>query len=205
MIESRAANPGTEDLRVSAARANRAIGAMFFSAFGGFWFGIWAYAEYGTSVPILLGVLIVTLALLVSAYRVYKRNAVAMRALEETPEGKRTSRHFNVINAAQWISIFLVVFILPRVGLPNLVLPGIILVVGLHFLPLAWIFSYRPHYMTGAALVLLAVLYPMASEHGGTSTRGPLGAGLLLWASALWAILQKAGDDDKSSSGGTTT
>jgi hypothetical protein len=61
----------------------------------------------------------------------------------------------------------------------------IIAVVGLHFLPLAAVMRYRPHYASGLALLLLAVVFPFVANGGPRSGLGPLGAGLILWASAL--------------------
>jgi hypothetical protein len=63
----------------------------------------------------------------------------------------------------------------------------VIAVVGLHFLPLARLFRYRPHLLTGLALIALAILAPLATGRPDNAW-GPLGAGLILWASAAWAL-----------------
>jgi hypothetical protein len=63
-----------------------------------------------------------------------------------------------------------------------------ILVVGLHFLPLARLFAYPPHFVTGASLVALALAYPLLAPSGPRSGLAPLGAGMILWCSAAWAI-----------------
>jgi hypothetical protein len=170
------------------AKASRAIGAMFFSGFGGIWLGLWAHAEYADSVGVLLLVAAVSAGLLAAAYRVYKVNAPALRALEETPEARRKSRWFNLINASQWGIIFLVALILSKTGHAKWSLPAVILIVGLHFLPLARLFAYRPHYLTGAGLILLACVYPLVARDGPENAVGALGAGLVLWISAVWAI-----------------
>ena len=62
-------------------------------------------------------------------------------------------------------------------------------IIGLHFLPLARLFRNPPHYVTGSALILLATTYPFVASGGPSSPAGALVAGLILWASALWAVL----------------
>jgi cytochrome bd-type quinol oxidase subunit 2 len=171
------------------ARAGRAIGAMFFSVFGGLWLGLWANDQYPGFVALQLVVASVTAALLAASYRVYKANSLALKANAETPESRRKSRRFRLINATQWSVIFLVAFILSATGNARWNLPAIILIVGLHFLPLASLFEYRPHYFTGAALILLACVYPLVARGGPENAIGALGAGLILWASALWALV----------------
>lgn len=182
MTSSSAASP-------TAARGGRAIGAMFFSAFGGAWLALWGYSEFTPALLVLCLVAVLTLGLLAVSYRVYRRNAAALRADGETPEGRRKSRLFNIINASQWVAIFLLGNLLASLDLRQFVLPLIILIVGIHFLPLARLFGYRPHYVTGLALIMLALAYPLLSIEGAQSGNGAFGAGIILWASALWAIL----------------
>ena len=172
----------------SSAKAGRAIGAMFFAVFGGMWLGLWAHSEFPESVGPLLVITAVTAALLAAAYRTYKANAPALKAIAQTPESLRKSRVFNLVNAGQWVVIVVVALILSQVGFAKWILPAVVFIVGLHFLPLARLFAYRPHYLTGAALVLLACVYPFVAAEGPQSAVGALGAGLILWISAVWAI-----------------
>lgn len=172
----------------SPAKAGRAIGAMFFAVFGGMWLGLWAHSEYPGSVGALLAIAAVAAALLVGAYRAYKANSLAFKAIAQTPESLRMSRVFNLVNAGQWVVIVIAAFVLSRTGYTRWILPVVILIIGLHFLPLARLFAYRPHYLTGAALVLLACVYPFATPDGPANAVGALGAGLILWISAVWAI-----------------
>ena len=172
----------------SPAKAGRAIGAMFFAVFGGMWLGLWAHSEYPESVTALLAIAAVAAALLAAAYRAYKANSLALKAIAQTPESLRKSRMFNLVNAGQWSVIFVVALVLTQIGYARWILPAVVLIVGLHFLPLARLFAYRPHYLTGAALILLASVYPFVAPEGPESAVGALGAGLILWLSAVWAI-----------------
>jgi hypothetical protein len=171
----------------NAARAGRAVGAMFFFAFGGAWLCLWAFSSLASPWPAAIVVAIATVALLALAHRVYRAHAAAGQTAE-TPEAKRRSRLFNIVNAAQWVLILVVGNVLANMGLSDWILPAVIFIVGLHFLPLARIFANPPHYLTGCALMLLAVVYPLLSPNGANSPVGCLGAGLILWASAAWAV-----------------
>ena len=170
------------------AKAGRSIGAMFFAVFGGLWLGLWASDQYPRSVFAILIVVSLTAALFIAAIRVYRRNSSAFTALAQTPETRRRSRYFNLVNGAQWIIIFVVAFVLGQTGLGDWILPSIIFIVGLHFLPLARLFGYGPHYVTGAALILLAITYPFVAHDGPASAFGALATGLILWLSAIVAI-----------------
>jgi hypothetical protein len=72
-------------------------------------------------------------------------------------------------------------------GFGNWVMPSIMLIVGFHFFPLAKLFSYRAHLVTGALLIALALIYPFAGS-GPMDPIGCIGAGLILWGSATYGL-----------------
>ncbi len=170
-------------------RAGRAIGAMFCAFFGGLWFaGACLLADAAR--PWLLGLIgAAALTLFLVSYRVFRHNRAALRERGESPQGRRIRRAFAVVNAIQWVAALAVVNILVYIGLSAWVVPSIILIVGLHFLPLARLFDYRPHYVSGMALVLLALAYPWLSRSGAQDPAGCLGAGIVLWITAAWSLL----------------
>jgi hypothetical protein len=161
---------------------------MFFAVFGGLWLGLWANDQFPRPAFAFLIVASMTAALFTAALHVYRRNSSAFKALAQTPETRRRARYFNLVNAAQWITIFVVALVLGRARLEAWILPSIILIVGFHFLPLARLFGYFPHYVTGTALILLAITYPFVSHDGPASAFGALATGLILWLSAIAAI-----------------
>lgn len=136
----------------------------------------------------VVAVVVMSLALLALAHKVYRANAAAMRAVADTPQAKRRSRLFNIVNAGQWVVIFVLASVLGNTGRSDWIVAAVIFIIGLHFLPLARVFAYPPHYVTGSALMFLAIAYPLLAPSGPQSPVGCLGAGLILWASALWAI-----------------
>jgi hypothetical protein len=171
-----------------AKRGGRAIGAMFFALFGAVWLLI-AYQlahEHGwIPVAVVIGA---ALLLFGSALRVFRAQRGAMLTLRQTPESQRMRRQFRAINALQWIAAAVAVVVLHGLGLEVWVVPALMLVVGLHFLPLARVFHYSPHGLTGAVLIATALLYPLVSPGGPVSPIGSAIAGMTLWLAALWAL-----------------
>ncbi len=178
------------EMTLGASRALRATGAMFFAVFGGIWLEGWAIAS-ARSLATEASIALCAVALAVAAYVIYKRHAVELAARPDTPKSRRAKRVFHTVNAMQWVLIFIGANLLSRHGLSAWIVPMIILVVGLHFLPLAFVFSNRPHYVTGAALMLLGLAYPLVSPAGPADPIGLLGAGLILWLSASWALRRR--------------
>lgn len=171
-----------------AAQASRAIGAMFFCVFGGAWLVLWAH---DTFIPPLVAYALIgvaTVGLLSIVLRVYKFHAPALKAELQSPKRRRQMRVFQIVNAAQWVLISVVAIVFANTGLALWTIPAAIFIIGAHFLPLAKLFDYPPHYLTGMAMMLLAALYPLLATNGPSSAIGCLGAGLILWGSAAWSI-----------------
>lgn len=99
---------------------------------------------------------------------------------------------FNIVNAVQWILVIVIANVLNHSGHKDWIFPAVIFIVGAHFFPLAILFKYHRHYYTGAAMVLVAVLYPFLAKEGAASAVGCLWAGLILWASSIGALLPAA-------------
>ena len=178
---------GEEILR-RARRGGLAIGAMFFALFGAVWLLIadrLAHAHGWIPVVVVIGV---ALLLFVSALRVFRAQRDALVTLRQSPQSQRMRRQFRAINALQWIVAAVVVVVLHGLRLDVWVVPALMLVVGLHFLPLARVFQYSPHGLTGAVLIATALLYPLVSPGGAASPIGSAIAGVTLWLGGLWAL-----------------
>jgi Flp pilus assembly protein TadB len=180
------------EINGSAASASRAIGAMFFTIFGGAWLALGILGGYGMSLVALLFIVAGTLLLFSASLRQFRRNRGAHAAEADSPEGKRAGRIFNAVNAIQWILVFVAAAVLSRVGHNEWIIPSIILIMGIHFFPLAVVFKVPRHYATGAAMTLLAIFYPLMSSAGPTSPVGCVGAGIILWVSATAALVRPA-------------
>ncbi len=176
----------------SAASANRAIGAMFFTFLGSAWLLFGILAGYGMKPVAVLTVVAGTLFLFGASVRQFRRNRAARAVESDSPESKRSGRIFTAVNAIQWTLVFVVSAILSALGYKDWIIPAIILIVGVHFFPLAVAFKVRRHFVTGAAMTLLAIVYPLLSNAGPRSPVGCFGAGIILWASAVAALVRPA-------------
>lgn len=165
-----------------------AIGAIVSALFGAVWLAWWCLAALGGAPASLLAVAVGAVVLC----------AVAVKQLRSTvPAGHRFAtgaprpgvrRLFGVVNLVQWIAIVGAALLLPNIGLGRWLLPVVILIVGLHFLPLAAGFRFPLLYFTAIGMLLVAVIYPFASSRGPADPVGALGAGLVLWATAVGAL-----------------
>lgn len=177
--------------------AGRATGALFFSLFGAAWLSLWLlgiqHLTLSTGAGIVLGALVL---LLVSAWvlRQTKQLTTATPSPEEAARRKQKGRVFGWVNAVQWGTVILLVQLLPRLGYKQAIIPAIIVVTGLHFFPLARLFANRVHYLTGGALVACALGCLLLGQQPALQAQAALGAGLILWASAayaLWVAVQR--------------
>lgn len=180
--------PATQPLpSIEASKASRAFGAMLFSFYGALLLEVWdRRAGAGNAIFALIAAL--GCALLAAAYLRYRRFAPALAREPETPQKKRANRVFNIVNITQWAVILVLGNVLANMGLGDWVVPMGIIVIGLHFVPLAHVFRNPPHYLLAAAMLSFAITYPWVAPGGAADPVGFLGTGLLLWLSALWAI-----------------
>ncbi|MBB2984781.1 hypothetical protein [Paraburkholderia tropica] len=167
---------------------NRASGAMFFSIFGLAWLAMWCHETYGAAPLMQTSIAIFGAALFLMSFWLRLRGRSASKNDSNASERARTRRKFMIINAVQWLAIFIVANTLVNTKHRVWVVPSVILIVGLHFIPLGTIFRHQPHYITGIALILLAIVYPFAAVGGPTSAIGALGTGVILWLSAMSSI-----------------
>lgn len=126
--------------------------------------------------------------LLAYAWLRYRRHAPALAREADTQERVRANRVFHIVNAAQWVIILVLGNVLANLGHGDWVVPMAIMVIGLHFVPLAHVFGYPMHYVTAFSMVAFAILYPLLAHGGLRDPVGFLGTGLILWLSAALAL-----------------
>lgn len=90
-------------------------------------------------------------------------------------------------STGEGIGIFVAVNVVNNLHRPDLILPAMALVVGLHFLPIAHAVSFRPFYILATVLLLSAAIgfivpAPVGSEIAGIS------AALALWVASITAV-----------------
>lgn len=173
--------------------SGRATGALFFSVFGALWIGLGLYVrETLTAVYVVLTAIL--LAVLIAGALWLKRRAASF---PHAPADKAQSRSFNRINLAQWVAIGLVGVTFGRMHIELYALTAIVVIVGLHLLPLARVFHYPMHYVTGTALMAWAVLTLCFVSHDHLQSVTAIGTGIVLWLSAAvtlalaWALARR--------------
>ncbi|MGA8672382.1 MAG: methyltransferase domain-containing protein [Terracidiphilus sp.] len=163
----------------------RAIGAIFFAVFGTLWIGLGFYAKQLLTRVNIAFVLLV-LAIIVGIATWLIRQSRRYPTMAEDPKIRRT---FNLINGAQWLAVAVVVVSFVRLHLDAYIMCGISAIVALHFFPIARLFRYWVHYVTGGVLLgwaLLSAMFVPVEHLQGTSA---LGTGIVLWVSAFTTLL----------------
>jgi len=159
----------------------RAIGALFFTGFGAIWLLLGLYAKERLTAAPLSVAACGTVLLAGGAFFLLRR----AKALPRTPQDPAMASAFKWINIIQWVAVAVVAFAFARFGIDVYVISAITAIVGLHMFPLARLFRYPLHYLTGSALVGWAaasvLLFPKDEMQGSPA----LGTGLILWLSAL--------------------
>jgi MFS family permease len=106
------------------------------------------------------------------------------KGIEPTPGEERAIMWSSI---GEGIGLFLAANIVINLHRPDLLLPAMALVVGLHFLPIAYAAAFRPFYVLGAALVVAAFACFLAGAPTGGAVAGFMAAGAL-WLAAGMAV-----------------
>ena len=161
---------------------------MILAIFGAIWLVIWSQRAYGLRLFTLALIAIGAISIFVAGWRQYQENRSARTGQEDSPAQKKAGRIFYIVNITQWVAILVVANVLVNLGLKDWVLASVIVIVGLHFFPLAKAFGNPLLNFTGAAMIVLAIGYPLIAPGGAANPVGCFGAGVILWASAIASL-----------------
>lgn len=163
-----------------------ALGGIFLSLFGATWLFGASYEYAGPSLPIPAAIAIATMALTAWAITTFRARRAAFTGTSDAAAGKRIRKGFMLVNAVQWSIIGLAVLLLNITGHVAWIMPAVILVVGLHFFPLAKLMRYGGYKLTALALVMVAVATLLFGGDGnGSIALTLLATGAILWLSAI--------------------
>jgi hypothetical protein len=158
-----------------------ALGGVFLSLFGAAWLCGASYQFVGTSVPVLSAIAIVGLSIAAWAVATFR----ARRRAYSGTSNAAVRKGMMIVTVLQWVGISIAILLLKLTGHTTWILPCVILIVGLHFIPLARLLRLRGYYLTGAGLVLVALLSMLFGGEGQGFALSLLATGAILWASAI--------------------
>jgi hypothetical protein len=165
--------------------SGRAIGSIFFAAFGAGWLFLSLAARQQISFATVAGVMSGTVMLIGTAF--YLMQLAKRRP--RVPEDPDVRRGFVWVNAIQWTAVAVVAFSFSKLHLDAYTTSAIAGIVGVHMFPLARLFRYPLHYATGTVLVgwavVSAVTLPVERMQGVTA----LGTGIILWVSGAVTLV----------------
>lgn len=158
-----------------------ATGAIIMSFFGAVFAAMTLATQYGwRGVPLLL------------PFAVFAATALAAIHAMRGTKGARTAseKAERVIlwsSIGEGIGIFIAANVVANLGHREWLLPAIALVVGLHFLPMAFAIPFRPFYVLSAALLVAAALGFVLRQPDGARIAG-LTSATVLWIASVAAV-----------------
>jgi hypothetical protein len=162
-----------------------ALGGIFLSLFGATWLCGASYAYAGPDPALPAAISVIALAMTAWAVAIFRARRRSFTATGDAAASRRVRKGFRVVNAVQWSSIGLAVLLLNLTGHVAWILPAVILVVGLHFFPLARLFGYRAYNLTAAALVVVACAALLSGGAVNGVALTLLATGAILWLTAV--------------------
>ncbi len=173
-------------------------GALFMLFFGEFWASVTTLG-LTTLERVLLYVVMLTVAVVLLLNAVFILRAA--RGLPDNPSpeaasrGKSISQWFAIVVTVETIAIVLASVLLGRADRGEFIPLAIGLIVGVHFLPLAYIFHVRVYYFTGllmsllalAALIALFLRITLGGPYAWAMVVG-FGNALILWSTAFYVL-----------------
>jgi hypothetical protein len=173
-----------------ARKTGSAVGQMFFAGFGTLWMTGWCLQRHGLDWSMLALIVIAGSTLFLWAWCDFRVFRPYVDRHAEPAARKARTRAFRWINAVQWLAVFAANFVLNAMGRPDWVTPAVILIIGLHLIPLARLFRAPRQYVTGLALIVVALAYPWMGGGGLNYPAGEFATGAILWISTLYGFLR---------------
>ena len=166
----------------------RCVAAILFASVGALWLALGLYAFGLLHRPAVLLLVAVVVIAVVLARLLRARIKPAIDREPTHPRQKQDDRTFGWINAAQGLAIFLLFAILPRLGHQEFAVAAAVIVVGVHFLVMPPLYRSRSNLVLGIAMAVWGALSIALFRGDRMIAFAALGAGLLLWSNAAWAL-----------------
>ena len=170
--------------------AGRATGVLFFAGFGSLWLFNGLAALHRVSGIAIAAILTIAAALIVPALRLLQHTASKTSpSLPESLEALAKKREFYRVNVIQWIAIVGAVVLFNMIHRPEFLAPVIAFIVGMHLFPLAKLFNYPAHNVTGILLVLWSTAVVAFLSNADLPAAGAIGAAVILLGSAAYTLI----------------
>lgn len=169
--------------------SGRATGVLFFAGFGSLWLYNGISAMHRLNPISVAAIVTIGASLAVPAALLLRSMSKAARAAGaapvDSPEFKRT---FFRVNMMQWLAIAAAVVLFNAIQKQEFLATVITFIVGAHLIPLARLFRYSAHYVTGALLMAWATVIAIAFPGEMMPTVGALGTAAILLGSAAYTL-----------------
>jgi hypothetical protein len=163
-----------------------ATGLVMMAAFTLIWSGIAFGGLHGGNYwPLLLIFPVLSILFVVNSIKLFRVAKYYPKLTSEADiaEGKRAGKWFGIIFGAEGLGIFIGINVVVNLGHPELAVPVMALVVGLHFYPLAKVFKRTIDYYlaTWSTIVaVLAIVFTLNKTFNQTGTFAFVGIGLAI-------------------------
>jgi hypothetical protein len=156
-----------------------AWGALIMSFFGAVFASMtlyWQWHLYGVTLALpFLGFILIGFA---ASYVIRTPG----EGIKPSPKEERAIMWSSI---GEGVGLFLAANIVMNLHRPDLLLPSMALVVGLHFLPIAFAAGFRPFYVLGTTLIVAAIMGFIVRAPTGGEVAGIMAAGALWLASGV--------------------
>lgn len=174
-----------------------AVGVLFMAFFGTMWAYVGIMGLHGWGNPWVL------VASLTAGIALFIGGCLLIFASRKLPNQaphvdgryrKNIGIWFNIIFVAEGLAIVIAIAVCNRTGHTELIPLVIAMIVGIHFLPLAYLFQVKIYYFTGVLLCILPVITWLFFPLNVTLMKHPInaymfivgfGSALILWGTSL--------------------
>jgi hypothetical protein len=165
-------------------------GAMVCTVFGGLWLGLALQAARAFSWWVAAAFVMCCLGLYIGSLFLIRRGRKLQRFSGVKGRWPAAVRNkFIRTVTAEVVAIVAVVCVCNALRRYDLIAPGIALVVGLHFLPLAKVFRSPIYYATGLAIAAWCVASVVLFHGDKADIAAAIGAGFVLWVTAACVLI----------------
>jgi hypothetical protein len=137
-----------------------ATGLMMMAVFTMIWAGIAYGALHETAYALLLIIFpVLSVVFILKGLSLFKiaKNFPKSISEDDIAEGKRIGKWFGIVFGAEGLGIFIGINIVVNLGYPELTIPVIALIVGLHFYPMGKIFKRTIDYYLATWSTVIAI------------------------------------------------